>query len=412
MEMSVRFPNLDLAFGYIPKSFRVFGFEITIYGILVALGMLLAVAFVVLEAKRRNQNQNLYLGMLILTIPAGVAGARGLYVLCNWNLYEGDFARILDIRSGGLMWYGGILAGVMIAAVYCKIAGISFGQAADIIGMGMLIGQIVGRWGDFFNRGSFGRYTDSMFAMQLPVSAVSAGEITAQMREHLQTIDGVAYIQVHPAFLYESVWCLLLLIILLAYNRRRSFHGEIFMRYLAGYGLGRAVIEWLRTDQVAIPGTRISVSLVVSVVLFLVFGITAAVKRTMWKKRVAVRKRRREKIYDEEEKAEAESARAEAEAEARAKAAKEEAEEFMRVREEAERLQEQQHVAEQQFAGEQQEAEQQNDGEQQESEDQSGELVEDIPEEVSGVQNPEASEPAESEAPIQKGSGREYWIEP
>lgn len=303
MDMSIRFPNLGIDLDYVGKSVHIFGFEITIYGILIAAGMLLGICFVVLEAKRKNYDQDKYLDMMILSLIGAVIGARLYYVAFSWNLYRGSLLEILNTRNGGMAFYGGLLGGAAAAALFCKIKKQSFWAMADIACMGLLIGQIIGRWGNFFNRESFGEYTDSLFAMQVPLSAVHAGEVTAAMREHLETIDGISYIQVHPAFLYESVWCLLLLLILLALRRRKRYDGEIFMEYLAGYGLARFFLEWIRTDSLCWPGTRIAVSQVISAFLFLFFTMVVLVRRTMVKKREEIRKRRREAFYQAEEKA-------------------------------------------------------------------------------------------------------------
>lgn len=301
--MSISFPQLGITLDYVGSSLRFGSFEIAIYGILIAVGMLLGVAFVVLQAKRRHQNQNMYLGMTVFAIIGGAIGARLYYVAFSWNLFSGkNLMEICDIRNGGMAVYGAVFGGAILASLFCRIAGVSFMEMADTASMGLLIGQIIGIWGNFFNRESFGEYTDTFFAMRLPLSAVRANEVTALMREHMETVEGVSYIQVHPLFLYESAWCLLLLLILLGYNRRKKFQGEIFMRYLAGYGFGKFFIEWLRTDPLYIPGTKISVSLIVSAVLFVVFALMASISRSMAKKREAFRKRRREALYEAEEK--------------------------------------------------------------------------------------------------------------
>lgn len=306
MDMSIRFPGIQLTLDYVGKSIRIFGFEITIYGILIAVGMLLGIAFVVLEAKRSSQNQNLYLDMVILALIFGVLGARLYYVGCTWSLYKGNILEIMNTRNGGMAIYGGIFGGTLAAAAFCRIRKLPFGQMADTASMGLLIGQIIGRWGNFFNRESFGEYTDQVFAMQLPLSAVRSGEVTAGMRENLVTVDGISYIQVHPVFLYESLLCLLLFLVLLARRRRKRYQGEIFMRYLAGYALIRFFMELLRSDKLLIPGTGIPISLCVSVILFVVFRIIITVRCIMAKKREATCRRRREERYEAEERAAAE----------------------------------------------------------------------------------------------------------
>ena len=221
----------------------------------------------------------------------------------SWNTYEENVGQIFNIRNGGLAFYGGLLGGVIGAAIFCAIRKASFARMADTASMGIVIGQIIGRWGDFFNRESFGEYTNNIFAMQLPLSAVRSREVTVTMRENLETIGGVSYIQAHPVFLYESMWCLLLLLLMLVWKRKKRFHGEVFLRYLAGYGLGRFFFEYLRTDKLLIPGTTVGISQVVSAALFLICTVVAMVESSMAKKRAALRKRRREQDYEAQEKA-------------------------------------------------------------------------------------------------------------
>ncbi len=301
MNMSVRFPNLGLEFEYVPVSVRVFGFEITFFGILLAVGMLLGMVFVVLEAKRKKQDANLHLGMMISGLAGGFIGARFFYVLLSWSVYKTDIMKVFDTRNGGMVFYGGLLGGVLAAAIFCRIKKAAFMEMADVAVKGLLIGQIIGRWGNFFNRESFGEYTSNVLTMQLPLSNVRAGEVTPWMRENLVTIDNVSYIQVTPLFLYESIWCLLLLLLLFVWNRRKLFAGEIFMRYLAGYGFGRFFIEWIRTDKMFLPGTDIAVNQAISAGLFLLFTVVVIVKRIMAKKRAALEKRRKARFYEEAE---------------------------------------------------------------------------------------------------------------
>ena len=295
MDMSIRFPNLDINLGHIAKSLSFFGYEITVYGMLMAAGMLLGLLVVLTQARRQNQNTNLYLEVVILSILGGVIGARAYYVAFSWELFQDQGLNVFfDLRSGGLAIYGGIFGGMLVAFVFCCIRRVSFGRIADIACTGLLTGQSIGIWGNFFNRASFGKYTDSLLAMQLPLNAVSSGEVTKTIREQIVNVNGTDYIQVHPLFFYESIWCLLLLVFLLIYNRRKSFQGELFLRYLAGYGLGKAVIEWLRTDPLYIPNTKISVSLTVSVALFLICEIMAAVRHRLARKRQILMKQQKE----------------------------------------------------------------------------------------------------------------------
>ena len=193
--------------------------------------------------------------------------------------------------------------GVLIAVGALLGMGIvTFWQSADIACPGILLGQAIGRWGNFFNRESFGEYTNLPWAMQIPVSAVRSGEVSGAMRDNLLTINGISYIQVQPVFLYESLWCLLLFLLLMAMRRKKKYEGELFMIYLAGYGLGRFFFEWIRTDKLYIPGTKVGISLVISAALFVIFMPTVIVRRVMVQKRAVIRRQRRKRFLDEAEK--------------------------------------------------------------------------------------------------------------
>lgn len=307
MDMSIRFPGLGIEFGYVPAVLRVFGVEISLYGMIIAVGMLAGLAFMLLEAKRAKENLNHCLMTFIWAVIGGIVGARLFYVAFMWKQYQDDYTELFRIDHGGMAVYGGIFGAVVLVSVYCYIRKVSFMKMADYASIGAVTAQMIGRWGDLFNRESFGEYTGIMFRMQLPLASVRTSEVTSLMRDNLVTEEGTSYILVHPTFLYESAWCFFLLILLLAYLRKQKFTGEIFMRYLAGYGLGRTVIEWMRTDKLWIPGFGISVSMVISIALFFVFGTLAIVERSMMKKREKLRKRRNEAFYEAEEKMAAEA---------------------------------------------------------------------------------------------------------
>ena len=134
-------------------------------------------------------------------------------MIFDWDIYREDLKSIFNLREGGLAIYGGILAAALTVLVFARVKGLSAGRLADTAALGLAAGQAIGRWGNFFNREAFGEYTDGLFAMRIPVDAVRGQDISALMREHIEAADGVNYIQVQPAFLYESLWCLLLLLI-------------------------------------------------------------------------------------------------------------------------------------------------------------------------------------------------------
>lgn len=295
MNTSIGFPNLNIDFGFVAQSISIRGFEISVYGIFLTVGMLLEIFVMVAISKAQKENPNLCLETMLPALAGGLLGARLLYVGLHWDSFAGrSIKEILDFRNGGLYLFGGILGAVIFGFLFTKIRRISFAKMADIACMGLLSGQIIALWGNFFNREAFGEYTDSLFAMELPEGAVNQSLITELMRSHMTQADGVSFIRVHPLFLYESLWCLFLFGILLFYTWKKKYDGEIFLRYLAGYSLGRAGIECLRPQAVRIPGTEIPVFLPVCILLFVICGISASVRRSLSKKREVYRIRREE----------------------------------------------------------------------------------------------------------------------
>ena len=268
-DYSIYFPNLGIYLDYVPKSFNIFGIEIALYGIIIAFGMMLGLFYAVREAKRTGQNEEDYWDLATMLLIFSVIGARLYYVVFYWDMFKDDWLSILNIRNGGLAIYGGVLAGIITVFVYSRKKKLSFWKMADTLTPGLLIGQIIGRFGNFTNREVFGGYTDGLFAMQLPLTMVRKRDISVDIAEHI--IEGTNYIQVHPTFLYESVWNLALLLLMLVYKNRKKFEGEIFYMYLIGYGIGRAWIEGIRTDQLLLPVLGLPVSQVLAVVMAL-FG--------------------------------------------------------------------------------------------------------------------------------------------
>ena len=264
MDMQIYFPHLGIYLEHVGKNFSIFGFTIAYYGVVIVIGMLIAMALIMYTAKRFGENPDMYYDVSLMAILIGIVGARAYYVFFSWDMYKDDLWQIFNIRNGGLAIYGGILFGTLTVLVYSQVKKKSFLHMADILILGVVFGQIMGRWGNFFNREAFGEYTDGLFAMQLPVSAVRQNEITQAMWDHAVTINGVEFIQVSPTFLYESLWNLGLLVILLFLIGRKRFDGQIFLTYVMGYGLGRMWIEGLRTDQLLVPQTAIPVSQLLS----------------------------------------------------------------------------------------------------------------------------------------------------
>ncbi len=280
MDMEINFPNLGIYLDHVGKNISIFGFSIAYYGIVIVTGMMIAIWIAQREAKRTGQNPEQYLDLAMIGIAAGILGARIYYVIFAWDYYKDDLLSIFNIRQGGLAIYGGIIGACIAVVIYSRKKKQNFGLLMDTASMSIVFGQIMGRWGNFFNREAFGDYTNNLFAMQLPVSAVRANEITQKMWDHVVTVNGVEYIQVHPTFLYESLWNVGVLLFLFWFRKRKKFNGEVFLMYLIGYGLGRIWVEGLRTDQLLLPVVGLPVSQLLSGCL--VVGCTILV---VWKRK-------------------------------------------------------------------------------------------------------------------------------
>ena len=260
MHYDISFPNLGIYLEHVGKSIDIFGFEIAYYGIIIGCAILIGFLIAAHEAKRTRQNPEDYLDMGIIGVIAGIVGARVYFVIFSWDMYKDNLLEIFNTRHGGLAIYGGVIGAVLAVFIMARVKRLSPFQILDTVALAIFTGQMLGRWGNFFNREAFGEYTDSLFAMRLPLDAVRSGDVTERMMEHLEVIDGVSYIQVHPTFLYESLWCAVLLILLVLYRKHKKYEGELFLLYIFGYALGRVWIEGLRTDQLLLPGIGLPVS--------------------------------------------------------------------------------------------------------------------------------------------------------
>lgn len=305
LKTDIIFPNLNIEFNDLASGIDVFGYHIAFYGIIIGIGMLCGFLITAWMAKKTGQNTEIYLDFALVAIVVSVIGARLYYVVFTWDEFADNPLSILNIRSGGLAIYGGVIAAIITAIIYTRIKKYPFWLLADTGCIGLVTGQIIGRWGNFFNREAFGKYTDSLFAMQLDLRVVSgefrmdsaaleyeyAGKPTAleRIKEIISHIviekDGNRYIQVHPTFLYESLWNLCLLIILILCTKKKKFDGEIMILYLAGYGLGRVWMEGLRTDQLFLWGTPIAVSQLLSALI-----VVVAVVMLIYKRKKAIRR--------------------------------------------------------------------------------------------------------------------------
>ena len=281
----LKFVNLGITIEHMVSSVNVFGFRIAFYGIIIGIGMLLGIMLAAWDAEDRGLGEDVIYDHVFWVIVIGIMGARLYYVFFQWDAYKDDLLQILNLRAGGLAIYGGVIAGLTTLYVLCRRKKLSFLDVADSIMLAVLVGQILGRWGNFFNCEAFGRYTESLFAMRIRKAIVNPIMIDAELLEHIIIENGTEYIQVHPTFLYESFWNFCLLMFLLWYRKRKKFTGEIFLMYLCGYGLGRCIIEGLRTDSLLIPGTGIAVSQLLAGTCFVVslFLILLGRKRAVLK---------------------------------------------------------------------------------------------------------------------------------
>ena len=265
--MDIAFPNLGIYLRNVPKSFEVFGFTIALYGVIIGIGVIAGILMAARQAKVSGQNPDLYWDFSIYAVIFSVIGARIYYVIFNWDRYRNNLLSIINTREGGMAIYGGVIAAFLTAFVYAKVKKQNFFLMADTGVVGLALGQAIGRWGNFTNREVFGEYTDNLLAMRLPIAAVRAQDISESIAAHVT--EGINYIQVHPTFLYESLWNLGILIFLIWFTKKgkRRYDGQCLLLYFLLYGLGRAWIEGLRTDSLYIGSSNIRISQALSLVL-------------------------------------------------------------------------------------------------------------------------------------------------
>ncbi len=266
-QYSISFPNLGIELNNVGKYITILGYDVAYYGIIIGIGIMVGIIMTEREAKRTNQRVEDYTDFVLYAIAFSIIGARIYYVAFSWDMYKGDILKIINIRQGGLAIYGGIIAAVITLSVFSRKRHLNFWKMADTACIGLLAGQIIGRWGNFFNREAFGGFTNGLLAMRIPISDVRTGDITQELM--LQVSNGINYIQVHPTFLYESLWNCGVLLLIMFYKKYKNFNGEVFLVYIAGYGLGRSWIEALRTDQLLIAKTTIPVSQLLSLIAVL-----------------------------------------------------------------------------------------------------------------------------------------------
>lgn len=263
------FPNLHIGIEHLVNHISIFGFPIAFYGMIIGCGMLLGLFVATKEYVRSGYKADDIQDFALWVIVLGIIGARIYYVIFEWDYYSKHLLEIPNIRQGGLAIYGGVLMALFTCIVYTKKKKLDFFPMADAGVLGLILGQAIGRWGNFFNAEAFGGYTDSLLAMRIKESIVNPAMINENVRSHILLLDDISYIQVHPTFLYESVWNLCVFFFLLWFSKRKKFKGQVFLLYLGLYGFGRFFIEGLRADSLMLFGTGIAVSQALSLVLVL-----------------------------------------------------------------------------------------------------------------------------------------------
>lgn len=271
----VYFPNLGIKINSLDRiAFSIFGFDVYKYGAIICLGVILGILLAIYEAKRTGQNPDYYTDFVFWGILFGVIGARAYYMIFHTGSLKDFFA----IRDGGLAIYGGVIAALITVVIYTRKKKLPLLLFTDTAAMSLLVGQILGRWGNLVNREAFGGPTEGLFAMAYKAEQVSGLKVNGNVGIYISgaeypihLLNGTKYIWVHPTFLYESLWNLGLLIIIFIMSRHKKFDGQLTAAYFIGYGIGRFIIESMRTDQLMIFG--MPVSMLLSAVLVLV-GIT------------------------------------------------------------------------------------------------------------------------------------------
>ncbi|MCL2187458.1 MAG: prolipoprotein diacylglyceryl transferase [Defluviitaleaceae bacterium] len=287
------FPNLGFYFERVPQhALNVGGFAIYWYAVIIVFGIAMAALLAFWWAGKTGQNVDHYYELLLVGLVFAFIGLRTYFVVFNWDAFRGRpwFEIAFDIRGGGLAIYGGIIGAALAAMFISWRRRVPFFLLADTGAPSMLLGQIIGRFGNFFNAEAFGSYTDNLFAMRIRVDR--AAYTTPDLLERAVHANGATYIQVHPTFFYEAAFNLVWMLILLFYRPHKRFDGEILWLYFLGYGVARFFIEGLRTDQLKFFGTGLAASQVVSVA-FVAVSLTALILGYLQARKPAPTKKRR-----------------------------------------------------------------------------------------------------------------------
>ncbi|MEJ8554954.1 prolipoprotein diacylglyceryl transferase [Tepidibacter sp. Z1-5] len=235
-----------------PIAFTIFGLDVRWYGVLISTGIMIGMVLAIREARRVGINEDKLLDLFLIAIPCSIIGARTYYVIFNWDIYEGNIYEMINIRGGGLAIHGAIIAAVLVGYIYCRAKNLEFLRILDLTAPSLAIGQAIGRWGNFINQEAYGRPTDLPWAIN---------------------VNGV---NVHPTFLYESIWDFCLFLFLMWLRKNKKYDGNVFVYYAIIYSVGRFFIEGLRIDSLMIGPLRMAQvislgTIVVGILIHLVF---------------------------------------------------------------------------------------------------------------------------------------------
>lgn len=265
MTQTVSFPGLGIGeFSINRIAFSIFGHPIYWYGVIIALAFLLGIAYILKRASAFGLNSDRVLDVVLGAVVGGIIGARIYYVVFSWEQYRENLADVFKIWEGGIAIYGGVIGGFLIGALMCRIRKVRFIPMADLAVGGLILGQSIGRWGNFVNVEAFGSNTNLPWGMASPSIVEYLTRHQAELTAQGVTVD--PSMPVHPTFFYESIWCLLGFLVIALVTNRRRFDGELTLLYAAWYGAGRAVIEGLRTDSLMWGSVRVSQALAVLLV--------------------------------------------------------------------------------------------------------------------------------------------------
>jgi len=291
------FPNIGIYFDNIPKTlFSIFGIDIYLYAVCIVAGIVAAYFMGIWWVKKSGQKVEDYTDLLLLGVPLALIGLRVYYLVFNWDMYSGqNFFRVFfQFRDGGLAIFGGIIGSALAAAIMGMRKNIPFSVMADTAAPSFLLGQVIGRFGNFFNREAFGGYTDNFFAMRIRVDQVSGTRhITDELWENIVSVNGGEYFQVHPTFFYEAALNLILMIALLFYRPHKKFNGEIVLLYFLGYGVIRFFVEGFRTDQMMFLNTGLPLNQVVAVLFAVISAALVIAGHLRVRDSATIRRRRR-----------------------------------------------------------------------------------------------------------------------